>query len=55
MVLYDLQGRVVETRHGASLQSGTATLNVKSLPSGIYLLRVTDTDGNIYHHKIVKK
>ncbi|MBR3551129.1 MAG: agmatine deiminase family protein [Bacteroidales bacterium] len=55
MVLYDLQGRVVETCHGASLQSGTATLNVKSLPSGIYLLRVTDTDGNIYHHKIVKK
>lgn len=55
MVLYDLQGRVVETRCNTSLQTGTATLNVKSLPAGIYLLRVIDADGNIYHHKIVKK
>ena len=55
MLLYDLQGRIVETHHGASLQKETATLNVENLPAGIYLLRVTDTDGNIYHHKIVKK
>ncbi len=55
MMLYDLQARIVETCNGASLQSGTATLNVKSLPAGIYVLLVTDTDGNIYHHKIVKK
>ncbi|MBR6175877.1 MAG: agmatine deiminase family protein [Bacteroidales bacterium] len=55
MVLYDLQGRIVETCLGASLQSGTATLNVEALPAGIYLLRVTGTDGNTYHHKIVKK
>ena len=55
MVLYDLQGRIVETCLGASLQSGTATLNVEVLPAGIYLLHVTDADGNTYHHKIVKK
>ena len=54
-VLYDLQGRVVETLRATSLQDETATLNVKSLPAGIYLLRVTDTEGNGYHHKIVKK
>ena len=55
MVLYDLQGRIVETYLGASLQSGTATLNVEALPAGIYLLHVTGTDGSTYHHKIVKK
>ena len=55
MVLYDLQGRIVETCLGVSLQSGTATLNVEALPAGIYLLRVTGTDGKTYHHKIVKK
>ena len=54
-MLYDLQGRVVETCHGASLQSGSATLNVKDLPAGMYLLHLTDTDGNKYHQKIVKK
>lgn len=55
MLLYDLQGRIVETHHGVSLQKETATLNVENLPAGIYLLRVTDADGNTYHHKIVKK
>ena len=55
MMLYDLQGRIVEMCLGASLQSGTATLNVEALPAGIYLLHVTDADGSTYHHKIVKK
>ena len=55
MVLYDLQGRIVGATNYSSLQTGTATLNVKSLPAGVYLLRVTDTDGYEYHHKIVKK
>ena len=54
-VLYDLQGRVVETLRATSLQDETATLNVKSLPAGMYVLRVTDADGNVYHHKIVKR
>jgi len=55
MVLYDLQGRVVGTNHYSPLQSGSATLNVKDLPAGMYLLHLTDADGNEYHQKIVKK
>ena len=31
------------------------TLFVNSVPAGVYVLRVTDTDGNEYHRKIVKK
>jgi len=31
------------------------TLDVKSVPAGTYILRVTDTDGKEYHRKIVKK
>ena len=33
----------------------TATLSLKSVPAGVYLLRVTDTEGREYHRKIVKK
>ena len=35
-VLYDLQGRVVETGRAPSLQ-GTATLNVRNVPAGEYV------------------
>jgi subtilisin family serine protease len=55
MALYDLQGRAVETRHGTSLQGGTATINVRNVPAGVYVLQVTDADGNEYHQKIVRK
>jgi len=55
VALYDLQGRVVETCHGASLRGGTATITVKSIPAGVYVLRVTDADGKDYHQKIVRK
>ena len=54
-VLYDLQGRVVETRCSTSLQGGIATLSLNSIPAGVYVLRVTDTEGREYHQKIVKK
>ena len=54
-VLYDLQGRIVETRCSTSLQGGTATLSLNSVPAGVYLLRVTDTEGREYHQKIVKR
>jgi len=64
IILYDLQGRVVlgvgnqgvgnQGVCDTPLRDGTS-LNVKSLPAGIYLLRVTDVDGNVYHHKIMKK
>ena len=55
VALYDLQGRVVETRHGTSLQGGTATVNLRSVPAGVYLLRVRDAEGKEYMRKIVKK
>ena len=51
--MYDLQGRVVKTMCTSSLQ-GTATLNVRSVPAGVYLLRVRDTDGKEYQQKIVR-
>jgi len=54
-VLYDLQGRIVETCHGSSLQGGTATLSLNSVPAGVYVLRVTDTEGREYHRKVVKR
>ena len=55
VALYDLQGRVVETRHGTSLQGGTATVNLRNVPAGVYLLRVRDAEGKEYMRKIVKK
>ena len=50
--LYDLQGRVVETRLIASLQRTTA-LNVRNVPAGVYVLRVRDENGKEYHRKVV--
>jgi hypothetical protein len=47
--------RVVETRHGTSLQGGTATVNLRNVPAGVYLLRVRDAEGKEYMRKIVKK
>ena len=55
VALYDLQGRVVETRHGTSLQGETATVNLQNVPAGVYLLRVRDAEGKKYMRKIVKK
>ena len=54
--LFDLQGRVV-TNAGVcdTPQRGTATMNLRSIPAGVYVLRVTDTEGREYHQKIVKK
>lgn len=49
--LYDLQGRLVYSQNS----SNSPTLSLKSVPAGVYLLRVTDTDGREYHQKIVKK
>jgi len=51
VTLYDLQGRVVETLRATSLQ-GAATINVRNVPAGVYLLRVTDTEGRPYARKV---
>ena len=55
VALYDLQGRIVTGVFDTSQRGGTATINVKSIPAGVYVLRVTDVDGKEYHRKIVRK
>ena len=30
-------------------------MDMKSVPAGVYVLRVTGTDGNEYYQKIVRK
>ena len=52
ITLYDLQGRAVGANHDSPLQ-GIATLNVRNVPAGVYVLRVTDTNGKEYHRKVV--
>ena len=54
ITLYDLQGRTVGANHDSPLQ-GIATLNVRNVPAGVYVLRVTDTEGKEYLQKIVIK
>ena len=53
--LYDLQGRTVRTRFIASANSQTATVDMRNVPAGVYMLRVTDGDGKEYEGKVVKK
>lgn len=57
IALYDLQGRVVETgaHAGTPQRADNVSIDVKSLPAGIYLLHLTDADGNEYHQKVVKR
>jgi len=53
--LYDLQGRAVGANNHSPLQGTTATLSLKSVPVGVYLLRVMDENGREYHRKVVVK
>ena len=55
VALYDLQGRMVGANNHSPLQGGTTTITMKSIPAGVYVLRVTDADGKEYHQKIVRK
>ena len=55
VALYDLQGRIVTGVFDTPQRGGTATITVKSIPAGVYVLRVTDVDGKEYHRKIVRK
>ena len=55
VALYDLQGRIVTGVCDTPQHGATATINVKSIPAGVYVLRVTDADGKEYHQKIVRK
>ena len=53
VALYDLQGRVV-TGVCDTPQQGTATINLRNVPAGVYLLHVTDTNGKEYRQKVIK-
>ena len=56
VALYDLQGRVVMGTHtGAPQQGGTATMSMRNVPAGVYVLRVTDADGKEYRQKVVRR
>ncbi len=49
------KGRTVRTRFIAPASSQTATVDVRGIPAGVYMLRVRDAEGNEYHQKIIKK
>ena len=53
----DMFGRSVsvETHVRASLPSPTLTVNTSDIPSGLYVLRVTLTDGTVQNVKVVKR
>ena len=51
VALYDLQGRIINLPNSFN----SPILDMKSVPAGVYILRVTDTDGKEYHRKIVRK
>ena len=55
--MFDAFGRIVpvETHGRASLPSPTTTVNTSDIPSGVYVLRVTLTDGTEWTTKIVKR
>lgn len=50
ITLYDLQGRIIY-----SPNSPNSPINLRNVPAGVYVLRVTGADGREYHRKIVKK
>ena len=55
---YPVRQVLVKNSSGISvdyLQKTTASLDVKSVPAGVYLLRVRDTEGKEYMQKIVKR
>ena len=55
--MFDMFGRPVsvETHGRASLPSPTTTVNTSDIPSGLYILRVTLTDGTVQNVKVVKR
>lgn len=55
ITLFDMQGRIVDAQCIRPLQHSTVSLNISNLPSGIYVLRVTDWDGIQFHQKIIKR
>ena len=53
LALYDIQGRLVETKNYASLQQPiTIKLDIRNLPSGIYVLHIRKTNGREIIQKV---
>jgi hypothetical protein len=48
--LYDLAGRLVGTK-----PNGLERIDMGTMPSGVYMLRITMKDGSRYHEKILKE
>lgn len=48
--LYDLAGRLVGTK-----PNGLESIDLSTMTSGVYMLRVTMKDGTRYHEKILKE
>ena len=48
--LNDLAGRLVGTK-----PNGLESIDMRTRPSGVYMLRVTMKDGTIYHEKVLKE
>ena len=58
VALYDLQGRMVYSQNPSNSpaeHSPTATVNMRNIPAGVYVLRVTDGDGKEYQQKVVRR
>ena len=58
VALYDLQGRMVYSQNPSNSpteHSPTATVNMRNIPAGVYVLRVTDGDGKTYNRKVVRE
>lgn len=51
ITLYDLQGRIIYSQNSFN----SMTLNVKHIPAGMYMLRVTDKNKQDYWQKIIKR
>ena len=58
VALYDLQGRMVYSQNPSNSpteHSPVATVNMRNIPAGVYVLRVTDGDGKEYRQKVVRR
>ena len=51
--IYSLDGRLVKTHHGTSLQP--STINIANLTPGLYLIKVSMSDGKEFTERIVKE
>ena len=49
--IYSIDGRLVDTRHGTSLQNNT--IDISSLNAGMYVMKIRMADGNEYEEKII--